>query len=75
MLFYVVHEVPDKSALFSELFSSLKINKTALIVEPPLHVSSSAFKETLQLAKQAGFIISKGPKMLFHQTATLKKRG
>ncbi len=73
LLFYVVHEIPDKLSLFRELFTNLKTNKTALIVEPSLHVSRSAFKETLQFAKQIGFMISKGPKMLFHQTATLKK--
>ncbi len=73
LLFYMVHEVSDKTSFFNELYSILKSTGQALIVEPPFHVSKSAFKETLQLAKNVGFIIFEGPKMLFHQTTVLKK--
>ncbi|PIE89520.1 MAG: SAM-dependent methyltransferase [Acidobacteria bacterium] len=73
LLFYVVHEILDQSAFFSELFSLLKRNGSALIVEPPFHVSKSTFQQNLQFAKEAGFFVSDGPKMLFHQTAIIKK--
>lgn len=72
-LFYMVHEVFDKTSFFGELYSSLKPSGQTLIVEPPFHVSKTAFKETLQQAKNVGFVICEGPKMLFHQTAVLKR--
>ncbi len=73
LLFYVVHEIFDKLTFFAELFSILKHNGSALIVEPPFHVSNSAFQRNLQFAKETGFLISKGPKMLFQKTAIIKK--
>lgn len=73
LLFYVVHEIPDKLTFFSELFSVLKSKRQVLIVEPPFHVSESAFQKTLQTAKEVGFINSDGPKMLLHKTAILIK--
>ncbi len=73
LLFYMVHEVPEKISFFTELFSLLKSNRQALIVEPPFHVSGSAFRETLQTADLAGFKIAEGPKMLFHKTVILIK--
>jgi ubiquinone/menaquinone biosynthesis C-methylase UbiE len=73
MLFYMVHEVPDKPGFFSELFSLLKAKGQVLIVEPPFHVSKSQFKQTLQQAQDAGLINAKGPRMLFSKTAILSR--
>jgi len=44
-----------------------------LIVEPPFHVSKSAFDETLRKAGDAGFVIIERPTVLFSKTAILKK--
>jgi len=74
LLFYVVHEIPKKEQLFNEIVTFLKSTGQVLIVEPPFHVSKSAFSETLRLAGNAGFIIEDGPKMLFQKTAVLKKK-
>jgi len=73
LLFYMVHEVPEKTAFFGELFSILKSDRQVLIVEPPFHVSESAFQKTLRAARAVGFTITKGPKMLFQKTAVLIK--
>lgn len=73
LLFYMVHEVADKSSFFGEIFSALKPNRKALIVEPPFHVSNSAFQKTLHQAEEAGLSISDGPNMLLHKTAILSK--
>ncbi|NLD36813.1 MAG: class I SAM-dependent methyltransferase [Desulfatiglans sp.] len=73
LLFYMVHEVPEKASFFTELFSLLKSNRQALIVEPPFHVSGAAFRKTLQTAEAVGFKTVEGPKMLFHNTAILIK--
>ena len=72
LLFYVVHEIPNKEQLFNEIVTLLKPGGQVLIVEPPFHVSKTAFDETLRLAVKAGFKIVKGPRMLFQKTAVLK---
>jgi len=73
LLFYMVHEVPDKPKLFSQLASILKPNGQILVAEPPIHVSDRKFQQMLQQAKNQGLINLQGPKMLFSKTAILKK--
>lgn len=73
LLFYVVHEIPNKDGLFNEIAAMLKPNGGVLIVEPPIHVSKSAFEETIKKARNAGFILAGRPKVLFSKTAVLKK--
>ena len=46
LLFYTVHEVPNKEALFSEITTMLKPNGRVLIVEPPVCLALSLFNST-----------------------------
>jgi ubiquinone/menaquinone biosynthesis C-methylase UbiE len=73
LLFYMVHEVPNKEEFFHEIGGILKKNGRILMVEPSFHVSKSAFDETLKTARNAGFTDWEGPKMFFSRTAILKK--
>ncbi len=73
LLFYVVHEVANKEKFFDEIGAILKPNGQVLVVEPPFHVSKSAFEETIKKAREVGFIDTEGPKLLFHKAVTLKK--
>ena len=73
LAFYLVHEVPDQAQLFTELASMLTQGGRVLVVEPPFHVSKSAFKRTLALAEKAGLIPETGPKVFLSKTALLKK--
>ena len=73
LLFYMVHEVPDKPNFFSQLSSILKPNGQILVAEPPFHVSDKKFKQMQQQAKDQGLINLQGPRMLFSKTAILKK--
>jgi len=73
LLFYMVHEVPNQEDLLSEIRTILKPNGQVLIVEPPFHVSKSAFEETMRKAESAGFKIVERPKVLFSKTVILKK--
>lgn len=73
LLFYMVHEVLDKERLFNEIATILSPNGRVLIVEPPIHVSKSAFAETIRKARDIGFIDIKGPNVLFSKTVILKK--
>lgn len=72
LAFYMVHEVPDKAALFQQLSAVLKKNGKLLLVEPKLfHVSKRDFTSTLGVAKNAGFTIFPGPKLPLSWSAVL----
>jgi len=72
LAFYMVHEVPDKDNLFILLKDSLSENGRFLLIEPKLfHVSKKEFALTLRKAEQAGFKITKGPKLTFSHSAIL----
>ena len=73
LLFYMVHEVPNKEEFFKEIGTLLNPNGQVLIVEPSFHVSKSAFEETVRKAKDLGFTIIEGPKVFFSKTVILKK--
>lgn len=61
LAFAVVHEVPDKERLFSEIRESMKQGGSMLIVEPSGHVSKEEFAETVYLAKRSGFAETENP--------------
>jgi ubiquinone/menaquinone biosynthesis C-methylase UbiE len=74
LTFYMVHEVPDKTRLFKEIFSLLKSGGQFLLVEPKLfHVSRKEFEDTIKMAEAAGFKHAEGPKVRFSWSAVLKK--
>lgn len=73
LLFYMVHEVPDRQHLFKEIHSILKPGGKVLIVEPPVHVSKSAFEETVGIAEDAGFKVIERPEMVFSRGVVLRK--
>ncbi|MFC1738030.1 class I SAM-dependent methyltransferase [Planctomycetota bacterium] len=73
LAFYVVHEIPNQDEFFNDVESLLKPNGQILIVEPPFHVSKSAFEETIRKAQNAGFTLVEKPKVLLSKTAVLKK--
>ncbi|MBF0572621.1 MAG: class I SAM-dependent methyltransferase, partial [Desulfamplus sp.] len=73
LLFYMVHELPDKDSFFSEIASIMKPTAQALIVEPPFHVSKSAFELSLIKAQAAGLKLSQCPKLFLNKTAILQK--
>lgn len=74
LAFYMIHEITNQEDLFTEIASTLKPNGQILIVEPPFHVSKSAFEYTISLAQNAGLELIQRPKVLFSKTAVLKKR-
>jgi len=73
LAFYMLHEVPLQEALFDELGSILKPTGQMLIVEPPFHVSKSAFGMTIKRSESAGFELVETPKVFFSRTAVLQK--
>jgi ubiquinone/menaquinone biosynthesis C-methylase UbiE len=73
LLFYMVHEVPNKEHFFNEIGTILKPDGQVLIVEPPFHVSKSAFEETVRIAWDAGFAVVEKQKIFFSRAVVLKK--
>jgi len=55
LAFALVHEVPDKDRLFSEIYGTLNQDGRFLIVEPGGHVSKKDFEKTVSIAQSAGF--------------------
>jgi len=55
LLFAVVHEVPDKTFLFTELAKVLKPGALLLFSEPSGHVTETAFLESIKLAEKCNF--------------------
>lgn len=55
LAFALVHEVPDKDNLFSEIHHALKPAGIFLLAEPSGHVSKQDFKRTVSLAQSRGF--------------------
>jgi SAM-dependent methyltransferase len=51
---HVVHEVPDQTAFFAELYDALKPGGQVLVAEPRGHVSMEAFAATLEVARSRG---------------------
>ena len=73
LAFYMVHEVSDQKAFFSEIGSILKPNGQVLIVEPPFHVSKRAFEGTVRIAMDAGLTDVERPKVLLSKAVMLQK--
>lgn len=73
LAFYMVHEVPDQKEFFKGIHSIVKPNGQILIVEPPLHVSKTAFEETIRKAEDAGFEPVERPKIFLSKTMVLRK--
>jgi ubiquinone/menaquinone biosynthesis C-methylase UbiE len=73
LLFYVVHEIPEKKGLFTELARLLKPGGQILVVEPPFHVSKSAFTEMIRTAQAAGLVSTEAAGIRFSKTVLLKK--
>ena len=53
--FALVHEVPQKDNLFSEIHCAMKPDGRLLLAEPRGHVSKQDFERTVTLAQSRGF--------------------
>jgi len=71
--FAVVHEFPENSFFFSEVFQVLKDGACLLLVEPTGHVSATQFETELAEAAKAGLIPAEHPSIRRSHAALLKK--
>ena len=69
----VVHEVPDASKFFSEIYQAMKPFGKFLVLEPKGHVSENDFEKTISIARENRFEIVGGPKVKRSRVVMLKK--
>jgi ubiquinone/menaquinone biosynthesis C-methylase UbiE len=69
LAFYMLHEVPEKGGFLREAHGILKEGGRFLLVEPMGHVSKAQFAQTVELAKQAGFVPVAEPRVAFSRAA------
>ena len=72
LAFYVVHELPNKKAFFTEIKGLLKINGCLLIVEPKFHVTKSMFESMKNELIEIGYEIVEKPKIFFSRALLVK---
>lgn len=73
LVFWMVHEVPDKARFFSQLHSLLKNNGKFLMVEPKFHVTKKKFTASVRLALKAGFALDDSPDISLSRAALFIK--
>lgn len=74
LAFYMVHEVPDRTIFFKEIFDLFKPKGQFLVVEPKIfHVSKREFEKTVDFGVKAGFKALQGPRMYFGRTVILER--
>jgi Methylase involved in ubiquinone/menaquinone biosynthesis len=73
VLFWMLHEVPDKERLIKELYDALIPNGRLLFVEPNFHVSAKNFSASLSIMESLGFTPVEKPKIAISRSALLQK--
>ncbi|MGD1008220.1 MAG: methyltransferase domain-containing protein [Ignavibacteriaceae bacterium] len=73
LAFAVLHEVPDVSILFKEVYQAMKKKGIMLIAEPKGHVDEKQFQATINIAKENGFILLCRPGVAKSLTALIEK--
>lgn len=74
LCFYMVHEVPDRTALLNEIATNLLPGGILFIVEPKFHVSKKAFRQLMTDVENAGFSIEGKPSVFFSRALVCVKK-
>jgi ubiquinone/menaquinone biosynthesis C-methylase UbiE len=70
----VVHEVPDSTGFFSEIYKVLKPTGRLLVAEPNGRVSEEDFEKTVSIAEQNGFTVTDTPQINRSRAVLLQKK-
>ena len=73
LVFWMAHEVPDKSRFFREIAALLKPGGRMLLAEPKFHVAKKGLAQTLAACGEAGFRIVKEPAIFLSRAALLQR--
>jgi len=71
LVFYMLHEVPNKVNFFKEIKSILKPKGKIFIIEPKFHVSNKSFEDSINIAKKQGLKLLKQDKVFFSKAVIL----
>jgi ubiquinone/menaquinone biosynthesis C-methylase UbiE len=63
LAFAIVHEIPDASRFFGEIYEAIKPTGKLLVAEPKGHVSERDFETTVSVAEQNGFEVIGSPQI------------
>jgi len=73
LVFWMLHEVPDKQRFIREAHSVLSENGALLFAEPKGHVSEKEFAKSLEMMTSTGFKTTETPKITLSRAALLAK--
>ena len=73
LVFAVIHEVPDKERMLSEISRAMKQDGKLLIADPKGHETEKNFNETIAMAQVAGFQVLERPLITRSYAVLLKK--
>lgn len=73
--FWMVHEVPNQRAFLTEIFDFLKPAGLFLLAEPIVHVRKKRFLQTMQTAREVGFVVKDLPKIRLSHSALFTRNG
>ncbi len=71
LVFYALHEVPDREAILLEMKSLLKPSGSILVVEPKFHVSEASFANLTRLTTRLGFEVKESASIFFSRAVIL----
>lgn len=74
LIFWVLHEIPDKDKLFSQIYNGLNDSGAILISEPLFHVRKREFMEIHDLAVRHGFDVEACTGIPLGRSVILRKR-
>jgi ubiquinone/menaquinone biosynthesis C-methylase UbiE len=69
LAFWMVHEVPEQESFFKEIRILLKPDGKFLMSEPKIHVNKVRYKETVEKAIRAGFVLMSYPDISLSRSA------
>lgn len=72
---HMVHEVPEQTFFFEEVWKALKPGGKLLVIEPKGHVSRTQFEQTLKAAENTGFRQDPPPGKVGSRSGLLVKAG
>jgi len=71
---HVVHEVPNQTSFFTDVWQALKQGSKLLVVEPKGHISQDEFAESVAIAEKVGFEPEALSKIVRDRAALLIKK-
>ena len=71
LIFWMLHEVPDKIRFFKNIKKIMKGTARVLLAEPMIHVTGRMFDETIKIAEQTAFKVQDRPPISLSRGALL----